>query len=59
MREWYNWSHYKPKKATKKQIQEMINNMKKTWIVSRKSKQYHEQQEREAEDILKDLEKNE
>lgn len=33
--------------------------MKKTWIVSRKSKQYHEQQEREAEDILKDLEKNE
>lgn len=59
MYEWYNWSSYKPRKATKKQIQEMINNMQKTWIISEKSKQYHEQEERDAENILKKFGKNE
>lgn len=40
---------------TRKQINEMINNMKKTSIVNEKSKQYHKKEEAEAEDILKKL----
>lgn len=43
---------------TKKQINEMIKNMKKTTIVNEKSKQYHQKEEIEAEDILKKLEKD-
>jgi hypothetical protein len=34
----------------------MINNMKKSSIVSKKSKDYHKKEEIEAEDILKKLE---
>ena len=41
---------------TRRQIQEMINNMKRTEIVNEKSKQYHKQEEKEADDILKKLE---
>jgi hypothetical protein len=40
---------------TRKQIQEMINNMKKTNVISEKSKKYHETEEIEADDILKKL----
>jgi hypothetical protein len=43
---------------TKKQINEMINNMKKSEIINKKSKQYHEKEEIEAEDILKKLDSN-
>ena len=41
---------------SKKQIRDMIHNMQKTEIINEKSKQYHEQEEKEAEDILKKLE---
>ena len=40
---------------TKKQMQEMINNMKKTDIIQGKSKKYHETEELEADNILKKL----
>ena len=40
---------------TRKQIQEMINNMKKTNVVHEKSKRYHEAEELEADNILKKL----
>jgi hypothetical protein len=43
---------------TRKQVQEMVNNMKKTEIISEKSNQYHKKEEIEAEDILKKLDKN-
>ena len=36
-------------------MQEMINNMKKTDIIQKKSKKYHETEEIEADDILKKL----
>lgn len=55
MQEWYyGWSS-RPRKMTKKQIQEMIQNMKKVKIINKKSKDYHKEEEREAEDILKKL----
>ena len=40
---------------TKKQIQEMLNNMRKAWDISEKSKKYHEKEKIEADDILKKL----
>jgi hypothetical protein len=40
---------------TRKQIQEMINNMKKTDIIHEKAKKYHEAEQLEADDILKKL----
>ena len=43
------------KKMTKRQIEEMIKNMKKTWIVNEKSNKYHKKEEIEADDILKKL----
>ena len=43
---------------TRKQINEMVNNMKKTRIVCEKSKQYHKKEEIEADDILKKLDNN-
>ena len=43
---------------TRKQINEMIDNMRKTSIISEKSKQYHKKEEIEAEDILKKLDKD-
>ena len=42
---------------TKKQIKEMVENMKKSSVISEKSKQYHKKEEIEAEKILKDLDK--
>jgi len=54
MQEWYHgW--WRPKRMTRKQINEMVKNMQKTNIVSEKSKQYHKKEEIEAEDILKKL----
>lgn len=43
---------------SRQQIQDMINNMKKTGIVNKKSQQYHKKEEDEAENILKKLDKN-
>ena len=54
MQEWYHgWS--RPKRMTRKQIQEMIQNMKKVKIVNEKSKKYHKSEEDEADNILKKL----
>ena len=58
MQEWYHGAWWRPKKMTRKQINEMINNMKKSEIINKKSKQYHEKEEIEAEDILKKLDSN-
>ena len=58
MQEWYHWWWSRPKKMTKKQIKEMVNNMKKSDIISQKSKQYHQKEEIEAEDILNKLMNN-
>ena len=57
MQEWY-YGWWKPKKMTRKQINEMIDNMRKTSIISEKSKQYHKKEEIEAENILKKLDKD-
>jgi len=43
---------------TKKQINEMVNNMKKSSVVNKKSEKYHEKEEVEAENILKKLDKD-
>ena len=58
MHEWYYGWWGRPKKMTRKQINEMVNNMKKTSIVSERSKQYHKKEEIEADDILKKLDNN-
>lgn len=55
MNEWYSWWYQRPKKMTKKQIQEMIKNMKKSEIIAEKSKQYHKNEETEADNILKEF----
>ena len=55
MHEWYYGWWWRPKKMTRKQINEMVNNMKKTSIVSERSKQYHKKEEIEADNILKKL----
>lgn len=55
MQEWYSGWQYSPKRMTKKQIQEMVQNMKKSKIVTEKSDKYHKQEEGEAENILKKL----
>ena len=46
---------WKPKKMTRKQIEEMIVNMKKSAIINKKSREYHEKEEVEAENILKKI----
>jgi len=56
MQEWY-YGWWKTRRMTRKQISEMINNMKKSSIISEKAKQYHKKEEIEAEDILKSLDK--
>ena len=55
MQETYSnwWS--KPKAMTKKQIKEMIKNMKIWWIIKEKSDKYHKSEEIEAENILQQL----
>lgn len=58
MQEWYYGWGGRPKKMTKRQIQEMLNNMRKSDIVNKKSKQYHEKEEIEAEEIIKKLDEN-
>lgn len=55
MQEWYHGWWWRPKKMTKKEMREMVNNMKKTNIIHEKSKKYHETEELEADDILKKL----
>jgi len=58
MHEWYHswWSRHR--KMSKKQIQEMIKNMQKSNMIDKRSVQYHEQEEKEAENILKKLDEN-
>ena len=53
--EWYHgwWGR---RRISQKQVNEMINNMKKSSIVCEKSKKYHKKEETEAEAILKKLE---
>ncbi len=58
MQEWYYGWWWRPKRMTKKQIEEMIKNMKKTGIINKKSNEYHKQEEMEAENILKWLQSN-
>lgn len=53
MWEWYHGWWWRPKRMTKKQIEEMIKNMGKTKIISEKSNRYHEDEEKKADDILK------
>ena len=55
MQERYSWGGWRPKKMTRKEIQEMLNNMKKTWLINEKSKKYHEEEVVEADNILKKL----
>jgi len=55
MQEWYHGWGWRPKKMTKKQIKDMINNMKKSDIIRKKSEEYHREEEKEAENIMKDL----
>lgn len=55
MQEWYHSWWWIPRKMSRKQIQEMLDNMKKSEIVNKKSKEYHKKEELEAEDILKKL----
>lgn len=54
MQEWYHW-WWTHKKMTKKQIQKMVDNMRKSWDINRKSNDFHKKEEKEAEDILKQL----
>ena len=58
MQEWYYGWWWRPKKMTKKQIREMIYNMKKSDIINEKSNKYHKKDEIEAENILKKLDKD-
>ena len=56
MQEWY-YGWWKTRRITRKEINEMISNMKKSDIIIEKSKQYHKKEEVEAEDILSKLNK--
>jgi len=40
---------------TKSQINDMIKNMKKTKVISKKSNEYHKKEEIEADDIIKKI----
>ena len=40
---------------SQRQIREMINNMKKSKVVNKRSNQYHKKEEMEADDILKKI----
>ena len=54
MQEWYHgW--WRPKRMTKRQIDEMVKNMGKTKVINKKSNEYHKKEENEAEDIIKKL----
>lgn len=53
MREWYHWWWWKQKRLTRKQIQEMVDNMRKSWIINKKSNAYHVREEKKADDELK------
>lgn len=56
MQEWYHWG-WQPRRMTRREIQEMIKNMQKTWVIHEKAKEYHKKEEKEAEDILEKLNK--
>ena len=56
MQEWYHW-WWQSRRMTRREIQEMIKNMQKSWIIQEKAKAYHKKEESEADDILKKLNK--
>lgn len=58
MQEWYHGWWWRTRRMSRRQIQEMIKNMGKSWIISEKSKQYHQKEEQEADEILKKLDEN-
>lgn len=55
MQEWYSWGHYSQKRMTRRQVQQMVQNMKKSKIINEKSNQYHKKEEVEAENILNNI----
>ena len=55
MQELYRGWWWKPRRMTKRQIDEMIKNMGKTKIINKKSNEYHKKEENEAENIIKKL----
>ena len=57
MQEWYYGWWWRPKRMTKKQIEEMVKNMKITGIINKKSNEYHKQEEKEADNLLEWLQK--
>lgn len=57
MQEWYYGWWWRLKRMTKKQIEEMVKNMKKTGIINKKSNEYHKQEEKEADNLLEWLQK--
>lgn len=58
MWEWYHGWWWRPKRMTKKQIEEMVKNMGKSKIINEKSNKYHEDEEKKADDILKKIQDN-
>lgn len=58
MQEWYHGWWWRSRRMTRGQIEEMLKNMKKTGIINKKSNEYHKQEEKEAEDILKKIQDN-
>lgn len=55
MWESYHGWWWRQKGMTKKQVEEMIKNMKKSKIINEKSNKYHEDEEKIADDILKKI----
>jgi len=55
MWEWYHGWWWMSKRITKKQVEEMVRNMKKTKIISERSDKYHEDEGKMADDILKQI----
>ena len=58
MQEWYYGWWSRPRRITKRQIEEMIKNMKKTGVINEKSNEYHKKEQKEADDILKKIQNN-
>ena len=54
MQEWYH-GYWAPMKISKNAINKMIKNMKKTKNITEKSDKYHKNEEKEADNILKQL----
>ena len=55
MQEWYHGWGWRPKRITNEQKRKMIKNMRKSKLIGEKSDEYHKKEEKEADDILKNL----